>query len=386
MELFRKTVRDFVQKEVIPNASAWERERGYPRGLFPRLGELGYLGIVYPEEYGGMGGDYLMAALFVEELAQGSASLTAGAVVTSLVGSRPIFRFGTEEQRRRYLVPAIRGEKVVAFGLTEPNAGSDVAGIQTLARREGDCYVLSGRKTFITNGDIADHVVVAAVTDRGQGPKGISLFIVERDIPGFSVSRRMETMGWCASHTAELLFEDCRVPVANLLGKENQGFYHLMGGLNQGRICIGAMSVGLAQAALDEALRYARERSQFGRTLSQFQAIRFKLADIATEIEAARKLLHWAAETVDGDPGGGARASSMAKLFASEMANRVVHEAFQVFGGYGYTVKYPIERLYRDVRVLKIVEGTSRSPARDHRQAARTMNHKGARGKGREAT
>lgn len=357
LELFRKTVRDFVNKEVLPIAEECDEKGEYPMHIYRRVAELGLLGLLFPEEYGGAGADVLTSALFIEEMARGSVGVTGPILISSFVGSPPIYHFGTPEQKMKYLPPTCRGEKIAAFALTEPNAGSNVAGIETSARREGDVYLLNGTKIFISNGTLADYMVVAAVTDRGKGTKGISLFIVEKGTPGLSASR-IRTMGWRCGNTAEVVFEDCLVPKENLLGEENRGFYHLMQCLNHGRIFVGALSLGTAQAAFEEALRYAQERTQFGQLIGKFQAIRFKLADMATEIDAARQLLYRAAWMVDQKLPA-AKECSMAKLFASETANRVTNEAFQVFGGYGFMMEYPIQRLYRDARPLKIVEGTS---------------------------
>lgn len=357
LELFKRTVRDFVNREIAPVAQEWDEKGEYPMHLYQRMADLGFIGLLYPEEYGGAGANVLTSAIFIEEINRGSAGIAGVVLISAFIGSPPVYHFGTPEQKRKYLPPTIRGEKIAAFALTEPNAGSNAAGIETTARRQGDHYVLNGSKIFITNGSIADYLMVAAVTDKGKGAKGISLFLVEKDTPGFS-ARRIRTVGWRCGNTAELTFEDCLVPRENLLGVENQGFYHLMKCLNQGRVFVAASSLGVAQAAFEEALRYAQERSQFGQAIGKFQAIRFKLADMATELDVARHFVYRAAWMTDrGLPCS--KECSMAKLFASEMANRVVNEAFQIFGGYGFMMEYPIQRLYRDVRAFKIVEGTS---------------------------
>ena len=358
-EALLQAVRRFVQKEIVPNTEKWEEAQEIPRSLFRRCGELGFFGLKFPEEYGGQGGDYLAAAVFKEEVARsGCLGVLAALGVHSGVVLPPLYKFGTEEQRRRYLVPGIAGEKVGALAVTEPNAGSDVASLQTTARREGDFYVLNGSKIFITNGVNADFVIVAAKTRPEAGHRGISLFIVDRRTPGFEVGQKLQKAGLHSSDTGYLIFDNCRVPAANLLGEENRGFYMLMEGFQWERLLLALGAVGMAEAALAHALTYARQRVQFGQPIGRFQAVGHRLAEMATRLEMIRNLTYhalWLFHT--GQPC--LKEVSMAKLAATEIAHQIAGEALQLHGGYGYMREYPIERIWRDTRVATIVAGTS---------------------------
>jgi len=357
-KMFQKTIRDFAEREIGPLVEEAEAKEEFPVELFPKMGKLGYLGIRYPEEYGGPGFDKISECIYVEELSRVCAGIASGLMVQSGLATEAVFHHGTEEQKQRFLVPAIKGDKIAALGLTEPNAGSDIASIQTTARREGDNYVLNGQKIFITNGTIADFVLVAAYTDKSRGAKGISLIIVEKGSPGFTVARKLKKLGNRSSDTGELVFEDCIVPRENLIGEENKGFYYIVGALKSGRITYGGRAVGVAQAAFEAALKYAQERVQFGQPIGKFQVNQFKLAQMATEIEAARIFTYKAAWMLDQGMEC-MKEASMVKLFATEMVQRVVAEAVQIHGGYGYMTEYPVERYFRDAKMFTIVEGTS---------------------------
>jgi len=357
-ELFRKVVRDFAEKEIIPKAQEIDQRGEFPWEIIHKMAELGLMGIPIPEEYGGAGGDTISYAIAIEELARASGSVAITCSAHTSLACMPIYLFGTEEQKRKYLVPLAKGEKIGAFGLTEPGAGSDAASIKTRAVLVGDEWVINGQKIFITNGSVADVVVIAAVTDPSKGKRGISNFIIEKGTPGFRVGREEDKMGLRGSVTSELIFEDCRIPRENLLGKEGEGYKQFLITLDGGRIGIGAMAVGLGQAALEAAARYAKERVQFGQPIANFQAIQWMLADMATELEAARLLVYRAAWLKDQ----GVRftkEAAMAKLYASEAAERACYKALQIHGGYGYTKEYPVERFYRDNRLTAIGEDTS---------------------------
>lgn len=356
--IFQQAIREFAEKEIGPLVEEAEEKERFPVELFPQMGKLGYLCIRYPEKYGAAGADKLMECLYVEELGRVCLGIASGILVHSSVGTLPVAEFGTEEQKRKYLVPAIKGEKIFAFGLTEPDAGSDAAGIKTTAKKDGDHYVLNGAKTFITNATIADYFVIAAYTDKTQRHKGIALFLVERGTPGFTADRKLKKMGLWSSDLGELTFEDCPVPAENLLGEETGGFVRLAQTLTGGRMAVGARALGLAQAAYEAALQYAKDRTQFGRTIGSFQAIQHKLADMAMAIDAARMLVYRAAWLYDnGKPY--IKEASMAKLFATEMAVDVASEAIQIHGGMGFMMESPVQRYYRDARFGMIVEGTS---------------------------
>jgi len=354
----RDTLRAFAQEQLAPNAARWDREHHFPRAELSALGELGVLGIVVPERWGGAGLDYVSLAVALEEIAAGDGSVSTIVSVQNSVVCGPINAFGTDAQKERFLVPLARGEELGCFCLSEPHVGSDAGAIATRAQRDGEFFVLNGVKQFITTGKNAAVAVVFAVTDRAAGKKGISAFLVPTTTPGYVVARVEEKLGQRASDTAQIVFENCRVPAANLLGSEGQGYRIALANLEMGRIGIAAQAVGMARAAFDAALAYARERTSFGKALVAHQAINFKLADMATEIEAARQLAWHAAALRDaGQPC--LKEASMAKLFASEMAERVCSAAIQVHGGYGYVTDFPVERIYRDVRVCQIYEGTS---------------------------
>jgi hypothetical protein len=357
-KLVRETMRAFAQERLAPNAARWDREHHFPRDELRALGELGAMGVVVPDAFGGAGLDYLSLALTLEEIAAGDGATSTIVSVQNSVVCGPIHAFGSDAQRERFLVPLARGEKLGCFCLTEPQTGSDAAAIAMRAERRGDRYVLNGVKQFITTGRNADVAVVFAVTDRAAGKKGISAFVVDTATPGFRVARVEEKLGQHASDTAQLAFEDCAVPVENRLGDEGQGYRIALANLEAGRIGIASQAVGMARAAFDAALVYARERVAFGKPIAEHQAVNFRLADMAVEIEAARQLVWHAAALRDaGEPC--LKEASMAKLFATEMAERVCSAAIQVHGGYGYVNDFPVERIYRDVRVCQIYEGTS---------------------------
>lgn len=358
-EMLRKSVRSWVEKEIKPHVEEWEQKGEFPRELFNRAGELGFLGLTYPEEYGGSGEDYLAGAVFVEEMARcGSAGVAAGIGASVVIAGPQIYKFGSEELKQKFLVPTITGTKIGALGITEPNAGSDVASISTTARDEGAHYVVNGSKIFITNGVRADYVVTAVKTDPAAGYKGISLLVIEKDTPGFTVAKKLEKLGWNASDTGELVFEDCRVPKANLVGKENMGFYYIMQNFAWERLVMALEAVAAAGLAMEEAIRYARQRIQFNRPLSKFQVIRHKLADMASWIETARSLVYHALSLFASGKDAVTEVA-MAKVYACETANRVADEALQIHGGYGYMMEYPVQRYWRDARVGTIGGGTT---------------------------
>ena len=357
-EMMRKMIREFAENEVEPGATERDENEEFSRELFDKMGEIGITGIPWPEEYGGEGSDYLSYIIAVEELSRVEAS--AGTTLSAHISlaSWPIFKYGTEEQKQKYLKPLATGEKLGAFGLTEEQAGTDAAAQKTTAVLDGDEYVLNGSKIFISNAGDAEIYVVVAVTDPVKKAKGISAFIVEKDTPGFSFGKKEKKMGLRSSPTLELIFEDCRVPKENLLGKEGDGFKIAMSVLDGGRNGIAAQAVGIAQGALDAAVDYANQRQQFGQPIGKFQAISFMLADCATKIEAARLLTYQAAFLEnEGLPYG--QASAMAKLYASEAAMEITTKVVQIFGGYGYTREYPVERYMRDAKITEIYEGTS---------------------------
>jgi alkylation response protein AidB-like acyl-CoA dehydrogenase len=356
--MIQALARDFAQKELAPGASQRDRDGTPDLELISKLGTLGLAGLPIPEVYGGGGGTTLQYVLVVEELARvcASSALSYAAHVSLGLGSLSLL--GSEQQKRVYLQAGAEGRYPIAFGLTEPGAGSDAGGTRTMARRQGDEWVVNGTKCFITNGESAGAVVFTAVTDPEQGPSGISAFIVAKGTSGFSATSGYDKMGMRASETSELVFSDCHLPADQLAGEAGQGFHGFLKVLDGGRISIAALAVGVAQAALDASLRYAQERKQFGRAIASFQAIQFKLADLATEIELARTLVQKAAWLKDlGEPYG--QVAGMAKLFASEAAVRGADQAIQIHGGYGYIREYPVERFYRDAKLLAIGEGTS---------------------------
>lgn len=356
--LFRQSVAAFAEAEIAPLAQEWDRSGEYPVALLRRLGDLGFLGIRLSAEYGGAGWSLLAQALLFEEMARASAGFTLGAYCHAVLAMTPIAMFGTEEQKRRYLVPGIVGLRIGAFGMTEPEAGSDLTAIRTRAVRDGDNYVVTGSKIFTTNAPIADFVVISAYTDPGRGSRGISLFIVDRDTPGFSVSRRLPMLGMKPAQTAEILLDGCRLPAAQRLGEEHEGLAQALRCLTEGRVVAAAFAVGLARAALEASLRYAKERVQFGRPIGEFQAIQFMLADMDTQLEAARLLAYRAAWLADRDLPF-VKEASQAKLFASEACTRLTRQALHLHGAYGYMMDSPLQRYYRDTMVLEVGEGTS---------------------------
>ncbi|MEH7290534.1 acyl-CoA dehydrogenase [Priestia megaterium] len=354
-EMIRKMVRDFAKNEVAPTAEQRDEEERFDRGIFTQMADLGLTGIPWPEQYGGIGSDYLAYCIAVEELSRVCASTGVTLSAHTSLAGWPIYTFGTEEQKQKYLKPMATGEKIGAYGLTEPSAGSDAGGMRTLAVKDGEDYILNGSKIFITNGGEADIYVVFARIDPNE--KRTSAFIIEKDMPGFSVGKKEKKLGIRSSPTTEIIFEDCRVPKENLLGNEGEGFKVAMMTLDGGRNGIAAQAVGIAQGALDAAVAYAKERQQFGKPIISQQGIAFKLADMATSIEAARLLTYQAAWLESqGLPYG--KESAMSKLYAGDTAMKVTTEAVQVFGGYGYTKDYPVERFMRDAKITQIYEGT----------------------------
>jgi alkylation response protein AidB-like acyl-CoA dehydrogenase len=357
-QLLRRSVREFAETEIRPHVREWDEQQRFPRELVPKMAAIGLLGIQFAEQYGGAGMSGLEYCICIEEIARVDPAVALSLAAHNGLCSSHISLFGTEEQKQRFLAPLARGEKVGAWGLTESTSGSDAAGMRTTATRAGQCWVLNGSKTFTTHGTVGDIMVVMAVTDRAAGSKGISAFIVERDSPGRTPGKKEDKLGMRASDTSEVRFEGCRVPADQMLGAEGHGFVNTMQVLDAGRIGIAALSVGLAQGAYEAALAYARERKAFGKTISSFQAIQFKLADAATRIEAARLLTYRAAFMKEQ----GQRTtleSSMAKLYASEIAVRVAEECVQIHGGYGFVKDYPAEKYFRDVKLMTIGEGTS---------------------------
>ncbi len=356
--MLRDMVRDFAQHELAPIATEIDEEQTFPHEPIRKMGELGLMGIPFPESYGGAGMDNLSYTLAVEEISKvcGSTGLTLAAHIS--LGCWPIFAFGTEEQKQKYLPNLCGGKWIGAYGLTEPQAGSDAGATQTTAVLKGDHYLVNGTKQFCTNGSYAQTVVISALTDKSKGTKGISSFIIEAGMPGFTVGKKENKLGCRASNTVMLHFEDCKVPKENLLGQEGEGFKQMLTTLDGGRISIAAMALGLAEGAYEAALSYAKERKQFGKPLTKFQATQFKLADMLTQIEAARHLTYRSAVLKDQDRPF-IQESAMAKLYASEMASRVCLQAIQIHGGYGYTRDYPVERMFRDNKLTEIGEGTS---------------------------
>jgi len=356
--MVRDTMRAFAQKRLAPYAGAWDRDHIFPREALRELAGLGACGIVIPEAYGGAGLDYVSLAVALEEIAAGDGATSTILSVQNSVVCGPIFAFGNDDQKTKYLRPLAGGSKIGCFCLTEPHAGSDAGAITTSAERAGAGFVLNGVKQFITSGKTADVAIAFAVTDKSAGKKGISAFIVDTDAPGYSADRIEEKLGQRASDTAQVVFTNCRVPAANLLGREGEGYRIALSNLEAGRIGIAAQSIGMARAAFEAALSYACERTSFGKPIIDHQALNFRLADMATALEAARQLVWHAASLRDaGLPC--LKEASMAKLFASEIAERVCSDAIQIHGGYGYVTDFPVERIYRDVRVCQIYEGTS---------------------------
>ncbi|MCK6619579.1 MAG: acyl-CoA dehydrogenase family protein [Calditrichaceae bacterium] len=354
----RNMVREFAAEEITPHVLEYDETKTFPQHLIGKMGELGLLGIIFPEEYGGAGMGYVEYALAVEELSAADPSIGLTVAAHNSLGTNHIFTYATEEQRRKFIPPLLTGKTLAAWALTEPGGGSDAFGLKSTARREGGFWILNGSKTFITNPTYADYCVVMARTNPEKGKAGISAFILEKGMPGYSVGAPMNKLGMRASDTAELFFEDCPVPEANLLGREGEGYFDSLGILDGGRISIAAMCVGIARGAFEHAVRYAQERSAFGKKIAQFQAIKIKLADMATQIDAARLLTLRAAAMKDQGKDVSLE-SAMAKLYSSEIAIQVANEAVQIFGGYGYMKDYPVEKYYRDAKLGTIGEGTS---------------------------
>jgi len=361
----RRTVREFAEGEIAPHVMEWDESSHFPSEIIPKLAEMGFLGVIFPEQYGGSGMGYVEYAIIIEELSRVDGSVGIIVAAHNSLCTNHIFKFGTEEQRRKYVVPLAQGKKLGCWSLTEPEAGSDAGGTRTVAKKQDGQWLLNGSKTFTTNGHYADVCVGMAVTDAAKKHHGISAFIVEKGTPGFRPGKKENKLGLRASDTSEVVFTDCRVPAENLLGAEGEGFINSLQILDGGRISIASLGLGMAQGAYECAVRYAKERKQFGKPIADFQAIQFKLADMSVQIEAARLLTYRAAWLADRAIASGdanarfTRESSMAKLYAGEVAVRVANEAVQIHGGYGFTKDYPAEKFYRDVKLCTIGEGTS---------------------------
>jgi butyryl-CoA dehydrogenase len=358
-KMLQEEVRKFADAHIAPDAAEIDQSREFPWKNIKKIAEMGLLGIIVPEQYGGAGFDYISLAIAIEELSRCCASTGVIVAVNNSLVTYPIVAFGNEDQKKKYLPLLCSGEKLGAFGLTEPNAGSDVAAMETTARLEGDHYVLNGTKRFITNAGEAGVYVVFASTKRELKHKGISAFIVDRDTPGFSLGKHEDLMGIRATANCELIFEDAKIPKGNMLGEEGHGFKIAMNVLDVSRIDIGAQAVGIAQSALDEAVKYAKERKAFGQPIGNFEMIQSMLADMATSIAAARMLVHYAGHCKNKGMARFSRESAMAKYYGATIAVDVARMALQVHGGYGYTKDYPIERIYRDAKILELYEGTS---------------------------
>jgi hypothetical protein len=362
----RRTVREFAEAEIAPHVMEWDETSQFPSEIIPKLAEMGFLGVIFPEKYGGAGMGYLEYAIIIEELSRVDGSIGIIIAAHNSLCTNHIYKFGTEEQRQKYVVPLAQGKKLGCWSLTEPEAGSDAGGTRTIAGKKDGAWIINGAKTFTTNGHYADVCVGMAVTDAAKKHHGISAFIIEKGTPGFRPGKKENKLGLRASDTSEVVFTDCRVPAENLLGREGEGFVNSLQILDGGRISIASLGLGMAQGAYDCSVRYAKERKQFGKPIADFQAIQFKLADMATQIEAARLLTYraaWLADRAIADGAGGqsriTRESSMAKLYAGEVAVRVANEAVQIHGGYGFIKDYPAEKYYRDVKLCTIGEGTS---------------------------
>ena len=360
----RRTVRSFAEAEIKPHIMEWDEASHFPAEIVPKLAELGLLGVIFPEKYGGAGLGYAEYAIVIEELARVDGSIGLIVAAHNSLCTNHIYKFGTDTQRQKYVVPLAQGKYLGCWSLTEPEAGSDAGGTRTMAVRDGSDWVINGAKTFTTNGHYADVCVAMAVTDPERRSHGISAFIVEKGAPGFSPGKKENKLGMRASDTSEVVFSDCRVSADSLLGNPGEGFVNSMQILDGGRISIASLALGMAQGAFEAATKYAQQRKQFGKPIADFEAIQFKLADMATEIHAARMLVYNAAWLADQSIANGVairytRESSMAKLYASEVAVRVANEAVQIFGGYGFTKDYPVEKFYRDVKLCTIGEGTS---------------------------
>jgi alkylation response protein AidB-like acyl-CoA dehydrogenase len=364
-EQLRRSVREFAEGEIAPHVMEWDEVSRFPSELVPKLAEMGFLGVVFPERYGGAGMGYAEYAIIIEELSRVDGSIGIIVAAHNSLCTNHIYKFGTNAQKQKYVVPLAQGKKLGCWSLTEPEAGSDAGGTRTVAVRKDGGWIINGSKTFTTNGHYADVCVAMAVTDASKKSHGISAFVVEKGTPGFRPGKKENKLGLRASDTSEVVFTDCRVPEANLLGAEGEGFVNSLQILDGGRISIAALGLGMAQGAYECGLRYAKQRKQFGKPIADFQAIQFKLADMATQIEAARLLTYqaaWLADRAIASGDGNARftrESSMAKLYAGEVAVRVANEAVQIHGGYGFIKDYPAEKYYRDVKLCTIGEGTS---------------------------
>jgi len=361
----RRTVREFAEAEIAPHVMEWDESSQFPEEIIPKLAGMGFLGVIFPEKYGGAGMGYVEYAIIIEELSRVDGSVGIIVAAHNSLCTNHIYKFGSEAQKQKYVVPLAQGKKLGCWSLTEPEAGSDAGGTRTVAAKKDRSWIINGAKTFTTNGHHADVCVAMAVTDAAKKHHGISAFIIEKGTPGFRPGKKENKLGLRASDTSEVVFTDCRVPAQNLLGDEGEGFVNSLQILDGGRISIAALGLGMAQGAYECAVRYAKQRKQFGKTISEFQAIQFKLADMATQIEAARLLTYRAAWLADRAIASGSsdaritRESSMAKLYAGEAAVRVANEAVQIHGGYGFIKDYPAEKFYRDVKLCTIGEGTS---------------------------
>jgi butyryl-CoA dehydrogenase len=358
-KMLQDQVRKFAQTELAPLAPEIDKSGEFPWASLKKMAQLGLLGVIVPEQYGGSGFDFVSLAIAIEEISRACASTGVIVAVNNSLTTYPIVQFGNEDQKKKYLPPLCSGEKIGAFGLTEPNAGSDVAAMESTARLEGDHYILNGTKRFITNGGEAGTFVIFTYTNREMKHKGMSAFVVERDMPGFSLGNHEDLMGIRATANCELIFEDVKVPKENLLGKEGDGFKICMNTLDVSRIDIGAQAVGIAQAALDEAVKYSKERKAFGQPVCNFEMIQSMLAEMATKIQAARFLVHYAGYCKDKGLQRFSKEAAMSKYYASEIAVEVTRKAVQIHGGYGYSKDYAVERLYRDAKILELYEGTS---------------------------
>ncbi len=354
----RREVRDFATKEILPHVMEWDENQIFPLEVIKKLGQLGYMGAIFPEEYGGAGLGYVEYSIIIEELSRVDGSVGIIVAAHTSLCSNHIYKAGTEEQKQRYLTKLTSGEWIGCWSLTEPEAGSDAAGTRSTAVRHGDCWVLNGSKTFTTNAHYADVCVGMAMTDRAAARHGISAFILEKDTPGFRAGKKENKLGLRASATGEVIFSDCRLPQSQMLGKQGEGFVDSLRILDGGRVSISALSIGMAQGAYDAALKYSKLRKQFGRPISEFQAIQHKLVDMAMKIDASRLLTYRAARMIDAGKRV-TRESAMAKLFSSEAAVWIANEAVQIHGGYGFIKDYPVEKFYRDVKLCTIGEGTS---------------------------
>ena len=357
-EIIRDTIREFAEKTIKPVVMKYDESQEFPMEIIQQLGELGFLGILVPEEYSGAGLGYTEFVIIIEELAKVDPSIALSVAAHNGLGTNHILRFANKEQKKKYLPDLATGKKIAAWGLTESVSGSDAAGLRTIAEKKNNSYILNGSKTFTTHGTVGSTLVIMAITDKSKGKKGISAFILEKGMEGLIVGKKENKLGMRASDTTQLTFENCKVPAENLIGEEGEGFVQAMKILEGGRISIAALSLGLAQGCLDASIKYSNERKQFGKHLHEFQGIQFKLSEMATNIEAAKLLTYRAALKKDNDESI-IKEAAMAKLFASEIAEKASSEAVQIFGGYGFTKDYPVEKFYRDVKLCTIGEGTS---------------------------